>query len=61
MSCHIELTKTEYGIADLNMASGDCVMELCGLRVRIIRIWTERAMPHPDRPKYWADISRIMS
>lgn len=60
MSCRIELTKTEYDIADLSMSGGDCTMQLCGLQVRLIRIWTERAMPHPHCVKYWAEISRIM-
>ena len=59
MSCQIELTKSEYDVAELNLKAGQFTMVLCGLEIRVLRLWVERAVPHPDRPKYWADIVRV--
>lgn len=61
MSCRIELTETEYQMADLNMKSGNFTMTLCGLEVRLIGTYTKREMPHPEKITYWAEISRIMT
>lgn len=59
MSCRIELRPDEHAIAELNMKAGNFKMSLCGLDVRLIRVWSERAAPHPEKITYWAEISRI--
>tara|TARA_Y100000310_G_scaffold211266_1_gene212018 strand:+ start:1151 stop:1333 length:183 start_codon:yes stop_codon:yes gene_type:complete len=60
MSCRLELTETEYEIAELNMNAGNFMITLAGLELRLVRIWKERAVPHPEKITYWAEITRMI-